>query len=125
MDYENRIEEFTQDGRNFMYIDASNLKNNDNFIKLADLVQQRIVKYAAKSVYTITNIENILFDTTTKEIAGNCLKHNDPYVKFGAVIGLDGIKKIMANAAVRLGGRKNMQFFFTREQAVEWLLRLE
>ena len=64
-------------------------------------------------------------DTTpeTKEIVGNCLKHNEPYVKCGAVIGLDGIKKIMASAAVKFSGRKNIQFFYTKERALEWLLQ--
>jgi hypothetical protein len=106
-----------------MYIDVSNYKSNEDFIRIVDIVQRRIVKYPAKSVHTIVNIENILFDTATKEIAGNCLKRNEPYVKYGGVIGLDGIKKIMANAVFKFSGRNHMQFFYTREQATEWLLR--
>ena len=120
-----RIEEFARNGKNFIYIDVSNLKKNEDFIKIVDLVQQVIVKYPAKSVNTIVNIENIIFDTETKEIAGNCLKHNEPYVKHGGVIGLDGIKKIMANAVFKFSGRHHMRFFYTKEQAIAWLLQQE
>ena len=120
-----RIEEFTRDGKNFIYIDVSNLKKNEDFIKVVDAVQQVIVKYPAKSVNTIVNIENIIFDTETKIIAGACLKHNEPYVKYGGVIGLDGIKKIMANAVFKFSGRNHMRFFYSKEQAIEGLLRLE
>jgi len=118
-----RISEFTRDGKNFIYIDCSNLKKNEDFVKIVDIVQQIIVKYPEQSVYTITNVENIIFDTETKEIAGNCLKYNEPYVKCGAVIGLDGIKKIMVNAVFKFSGRRPLQFFYTKEKAIEWLLQ--
>jgi len=124
-EYEDRIEEFTRDGKNFVYIDVSNLQNNAALREIVEVIQRCVEKYPAKSVYTIINIENIMFDTETKEIAGNCLRHNDPYVKCGGVIGLDGIKKIMVNAMLKLGGRNNIQFFHTREQALEGLLRQE
>jgi hypothetical protein len=125
MDYEARIEEFTRDGKNFMYIDVSNLKNNADIRKTVELVQRRMENYPAKSVYTIINIEGIVFDTESKEIAADCMKRDEPHVKGGAFIGLDGIRKIMANAVVKLSGRSLMQFFYTKEQALEWLLRQE
>ena len=117
-----RIEEFTRNGKNFIYIDVSNLKKNEDFIKVVDALKQIIIKYPEKSVHTIVNIENIIFDTETKVIAGNCLKHNEPFVKHGGVIGLDGIKKIMANAVFKFSGRNHMRFFYTKEQAIDWLL---
>ena len=120
-----RIEEFTHNGKNFIYIDVSNLKKNEDFITIVGIVKQIMVKYAEKSVYTITNIENIIFDTETKEIAARCLEYNESYVKYGAIIGLDGIKKIMANAVFKVSGRNNMRFFYTKEKAIEWLLQLD
>ena len=122
---EERITEFIIDGKNFIYVDVSNLKKNEDYSRVVAVLKQRIVKYPERSVYTITNIENIIFDTETKEIAGNCLKYNEPYVKCGAVIGLDGIKKIMANAVFKFSGRKPLQFFYTKEKAIEWLLQQE
>ena len=120
-----RIEAFTRDGKNFIYIDVSNVKNNNDFTRIADVAQQTIGKHSENSVHTIINIENILFDTETKEIAAKCLKHNNPYVKYSVVIGLDSIKKIMVNAVLKLSGRNKMKmhFAYTKEQAIEWLLQ--
>jgi hypothetical protein len=46
---------------------------------------------------------------------------NRPYVRQGAVIGLDGIKRIMVNSVLKMSGRNNMKFFHTRDEALKWL----
>jgi hypothetical protein len=47
---------------------------------------------------------------------------NKSYVKYGVVMGVDGIKKIMLNSIFSISGRHNMNCVFTREQAIDWLL---
>jgi hypothetical protein len=39
----------------------------------------------------------------------------------GAVIGLDGIKRIMVNSILKISGRNNMKFFRSRDEAAQWL----
>jgi len=117
-----RLEEFTLDGKNFIYIDFSELKENEEFIKISKTVEPIIAKYPPMSLYTITNVENIRFDSGSKEIVANYMRNNKPYVKHGAVIGLDGIKKIMISSLFKLSGRGDLHFAFSKEQAVEWLL---
>ena len=116
-------DEFTIDGKSFIYIDLSGVKTNDDFNERIKLIEPAITKYPENSLYTITNVENIRFDSESKEIVAQYMKRNKPYVKFGAVIGLDGIKKIMINAIFALSGRRNMHFAFTKEKAIEWLLK--
>ena len=116
-------EEFTLEGKNFIYIDLSGVKSNNEFNERIKVIVPEIAKYPEKSLYTITNVENIRFDTKSKEIVAQYMMVNKPYVKFGAVIGIDGIKKIMINAIFALSGRSNMHFDFTKEQAIEWLLK--
>ena len=120
-----RIDEFTVDGKNFMYIDLSHIKKNDIFLEVSSAATQSAAKYPEKSVYTIINIEGTMFDTDTKIIAAQCFEQNTPFVKYGAVIGLDGIKKIMLNAAFKISGRNNMHFCLNKEHAIEWLLQQE
>jgi hypothetical protein len=43
------------------------------------------------------------------------------YIRHGAVIGLDGIKRIMVNSILKMSGRSNMKFFRGRDEAVKWL----
>ena len=118
-----RIEEFTRDGKAFIYFDLSGFQTNDEFEKLIEESKLLIERYAEGSVYTITNIEKVRFDTKTKEIVAGWMTHNKPYVKYGVVIGMDGIKKIMVNAIFTLSRRKNMSSASTKEQAIEWLLK--
>ena len=118
-----RIEEFVRDGKNFIYLDLSGFMTNDEFVKLIEESKPVIEKYAERQLYTITNIESVKFDTKTKKIVAEWMEHNKPYVKYGAVIGMDSIKKIMVNAIFALSGRKNMTSASTKEDAVAWLLR--
>lgn len=122
---EKRVEEFTQDGKDFVYIDFSGLGSDEDFLDVIGIAEPTIAKYPESSVYTITNILNVRFDTNTKQIAANYSGHNKPYVKFGVIIGLDGIKKMMALAVMKLSGRTNFGFSFTKEGAIEWLLKQE
>ena len=118
-----RIEEFKQNDKSFIYYDLSEFKTNDEFEALIEEAKQVIESYDEGSVYTITNIEKVKFDTKTKDIVAEWMSHNKPYVKYGVVIGMDGIKKIMVNAIFTLSGRKNMTSTSTKEQAIEWLLK--
>jgi len=118
-----RIEEFTQDGRDFVYLDMSGFKTNDEFARFIEESKPVIAKYAEGSLYTIANIESIKFDSETKKMVAEWTEHNKPYVKCGAVIGMTGVKKIMVNAVFALSGRKNMGSASSREKAIEWLLK--
>jgi hypothetical protein len=63
------------------------------------------------------------FDTETKRVIAEWMDFNRPYVKFGAVMGFDGIKRMIVNSIFKLSGRKNMAFVSSKEEAVEWLLK--
>ena len=117
------VEEFVQNGKNFIYIDFSDMKSNDDFISFTAMVEPIIAKHPKNSVYTITNVEDIRFDSGSKEIVAKYLENNKPYVKFGAIIGLDGIKKVIIETVLRLSGRRNLHFAFSKDSAIEWLLK--
>jgi len=124
MNIEQRIEEFTLEGKNFIYYDLTEFKTNeDEFKEFTKVAKERINKYAHNSVLTITNIKDVKFDSETKNIVADWMEHNKPYAKFGAVIGFDGIKKIIVNAIFKLCGRKNMVFSSSKEKAIEFLLK--
>ena len=118
-----RIEEFTQDGKNFIYLNLSEFKTNDEFTAFTGVAKETIAKHAENSVFTITNIKDVWFDSETKRIIAEWMKFNKPYVKYGAVMGFDGIKRMIVNAIFKLSGRTNMTFVSDKEQAIEWLLK--
>ena len=120
-----RVEEIFLEGKNIVYVDCSGLTSDKAFLDVIAEARPIIDKYTAQSVYTITNIANIKFDTNTKEITAKYSRDNAPYVIYGVVVGIDGIKKMMGLAVMKLSGRTNITFAFTKEQAIEWILKHE
>jgi len=117
-----RVEEFTREGKSFVYIDFSGLSSDKDFLEVIKMAEPAIAKHPEASVHTITNIANLKFDSHTKEIAAKYTEHNKPYVNSGVIIGLDGIKKMMARTVMKLSGRANLEYAFSKERAIEWLL---
>ena len=118
-------EEFVLDGKNFIYIDFSRVKRKGELIEAFDAIKPIIAKYPENSLYTITNVSGVGFDSELREYLVDYVSHNKPYVKCGAVIGMDGVKKIMSQSILKIGGRTNMIFAFSKEQAVEMLMKRE
>jgi len=120
-----RVEEFFQDGKRFVYIDLSGLKADEDLVKVIDQAKPVIALSPENTLFTITNIADVRVDTNSKDIIVKYLEHNRPYVKCGAVIGTDGIKNMLLKTIMKLSGRSNIHFCFTKEQAVKWLLQQE
>jgi hypothetical protein len=118
-----RIEEFAVNGKSFIYFDLSEFKTNDEYRQFIEAAKGYMPKYAEASLHTITNIRSVRFDTETKRIIAEWMAFNKPYVKYGAVIGFDGIKRIIVNAIFKLCGRTNMAFVSDKESAIEWLVK--
>jgi hypothetical protein len=120
-----RIEEFAQNGKNFIYMDLSGFNTNEEYREFVEEAKEHVLKYARNSLYTITNIRDTSFDTETKRVIAKWMDYNRPYVKYGAVIGFDGIKRMMVNSIFKLSDRQNMAFVSSKEEAIEWLLKQE
>ena len=118
-----RVEEFTRSGKKFVYIDFSNLKTNDEISQVINKAKPIISKNSPKSVYTISNFDGSRYDKETKELVATYTKANEPYVVAGAIIGMDGLKKIMASAIFSLSGRKNLTISSSKEEAIQFLLK--
>ena len=97
----------------------------EEFVEQIRVIEPLIAKYPPSSLYTITNVQNIRTNSKTKEFIADYMKHNKPYVKCGAVIGGDGIIKVMGNVLLTLSRRDNLVFAYTKEQAIELLLGRE
>jgi hypothetical protein len=122
---ENRIEQFEYEGKKFIYYDLSNFKNNRQFREFITYAKEVIQRYSRdNSLFSITNVEGVRYDSETKTITAEWMDFNRPYIRQGAVVGLDGIKRIMVNSILKMSGRSNMKFFHTRDEAVQWLAAL-
>ena len=118
-------EEFVLEGKSFLYVDFSRINGKDDMVKSIEAVKSIIAKYPPNSLYTITNVANFRFDSDLKEILADLTAHNKPYIKYAAIIGIDGVKKVMLNSILKITGRTNMFFVFSKKQAIELLIQKE
>ena len=117
-----RMEEFTAGGRDFLYLDMSGLRSPGDFLPIIEAAGPIVGKYGPASLHTITDVKRSLIDTAVKEALMAMMSRNKPHVRSGAILGADGIKKIMLNSMFTLCGRRDMVYVDTREQGVERLL---
>jgi len=119
-----RIEEFIREGKQIIYIDFSGLQSNEEISALIATAGPIIRKYPPKSVYTITNFDHLHFNKDSKELVTPYTEANKPHVIAGVIIGIDGLKKIMANTIFSVSGRSDLTIKASKEEAIEHLLRL-
>lgn len=114
------ISEFSREGKTFVYINLTGLKSNIEFYRALDEVKQFMVQYEPKSVYTIVDIHDIMFDTVTRDIFVEMGMINKNYAIKGAILGMDGIKSIMFKTIFQ---RVNspLEYQPNLETAVTWL----
>jgi len=117
-----RIEEFTREKMSFIYFDLSGFQKLDDYIQLFETAKRVIAKYPKFSVHTITNVSHIRLDSNVKEVFAKWIEHNNPYVKYGVIIGGNCIKKIMFNSILSISERKNLVYLPKKEDAIAWLL---
>ena len=120
-----RVEEFNLSEKKFICIDFSGCKNKNDFFGQIKFVEPIISKYPENSLHAIVNIEDVRFDSDLKDILVKFLEHNKPYINASVIIGIDGVKKMSTNIIAKLSGRNNLSFAYTREQAIEHILKRE
>lgn len=116
-----RIEILDCGGKQVLYYNLSDIQSNMELSEVVEKAKEVIQGFPPHSVYTITNVTRIAFDTRTKEIAADWMAFNKPFVVNSAFIGATGLRKIMMNMVFTLSGRANVKLFNDKEQALHWI----
>jgi hypothetical protein len=74
-----------------------------------------------KSLLILTDVTDARYNIDVVEKLKEFTKGNEPYVRASAVVGLDGIKKIIYNAVVMFS-KRTFPLFENRENALDWLI---
>ena len=107
-------------GKSIVYLDFTNMRDKELIMKKENEGAAYIRSQLEKSVYTLTNMEGMLFNNELKKYFEEVAKGNAPYVKAGAVIGMTGLISIMYNAFVTVTGR-DIKSFKSKEEALRYL----
>ena len=107
-------------GKPILFLDFSHCSTDEVF-KTIDEAKQIIRTQPQKSVLTLTDVTNTKYNMETTQAMKELANGNKPYVKAGAVVGIDGLKKIIYEAVTRFSGR-NIPVFDDVEKAKDWLV---
>ncbi len=104
-----------------VYLDFSGLKKKEDIIQQIEVFASYIRKQHFNSLYTITNLGDMHFNTDIYNLFVNYVKANNPHVKMSAVIGLKGLMNIFYKGFIALTGR-NVKVCSSKEEAIHELI---
>jgi hypothetical protein len=109
-------------GKTIICVDVSNLeiRRKSEFQEILARAGEKIRGKSPKSQLIITNVTGVRFDKEMADGMKEYAKGNNPYVKASAVVGLQGLQKIIFTAIKTFTGR-DFHIAETMEEAQEWL----
>jgi hypothetical protein len=108
-------------GKRIIYMDLGT--NNPEELKdITSRIELELEKEPPKSAMCICNVKNVTIRPEIIQILKNFTKHNEPYMKMTAVIGVEGLKQIVFNSLLVFTRRKNLVLKNSEEEALEWLI---
>ena len=114
-----RVHFITHKGKEILSIDFSGL-SPDEMLQVVDEAKVLIAGREANSVRTLTNVQGAHYNRVVSEALKAYVAHNKPYVRAGAVVGLDGLKTVIFNFLNRVSGR-SLKAIDDLESAKNWL----
>ncbi len=111
----------SREGIPILYVDFSSMKTKEEVLDLISLAKKSISIRPPKSIFTLTNLSNMYFNTEVYTAISDYARMNEPYVKASAVVGLSGLMMIFYNGFLKLS-KRDVRAFSTEEEAVNYLL---
>jgi uncharacterized protein YrrD len=114
-----RINYLAYKGKTIIYIDFSKCPPKETQAVI-DEIKKIVAHQTPGSVLTLINVEEMLFDKSTKQMMQNLAAHNRLFAKAEAVIGASGILKVIYDSI--MADKKNkVRLFDTKQAAKDWL----
>jgi hypothetical protein len=116
----NRTQKITHNGKSIFYMDFSMINTIEEINRIISGSIKEIRNQPPSSLLTLTNISGMHFNQEIKEAFQHFIAGNKPYVKAGAVVGLNGLQQILYNSLMKITGR-NIKSFSDLTAAKNWL----
>lgn len=115
-----RAQQITHKGEPIFFMDFTNLTNVNDITGVINDSAKFIRNQPQNSLLTLTDLNGMHFSNEIKDLFSDFIKGNKPYVKAGAVVGLNGLQQILYNGLMRLTGR-DIKSFSSIQTAKDWL----
>ena len=99
--------------------------NPEELKKITSQIELDIEKEPPESTLCICNVKGATIRLRPEiiQILKDFTKHNEPYMKMTAVIGVEGLKQIIFNSFLAFTRRENLVLKNSEEEALEWLIK--
>lgn len=114
-----RIKFIQHKGAEILYLDFSGCQVTEIF-PLVARAKSIIASRPPQSLLTLTNVANAQQNDAVNQQMKIFTAHNKAYVKAAAVVGIEGLKKIVLDTIVQIS-KRDIHPFETIEQAKNWL----
>lgn len=116
-----RISTVEHEGKTILLQDFSGLRGGEEFQTAVAEARHYIASRPPRSVLSLFDATQTLYNTETLTAMKEFTKHNEPYMKASAVVGIEGILNVALMAVSRFSGR-TFQTFKDRTAAMDWLV---
>ncbi len=108
-------------GKQILFHDLANIMDPREGFPVVALSKSIMARQRPGSVLTLTYVANSRFNKEIVEALTDLVKHNKPFVKAGAIVGLSGLQKVIYVTLTQLSGRR-LPTFTTIDAAKDWLV---
>jgi hypothetical protein len=94
----------------------------DEIKEIIEYTKPVMAKEPPKSILCLTDVTNVKSSPEITQMLKDYTKHNEPYIKVTALIGVEGLKQVIFNGVLLFTGRKNLVLKNSKEEALDWLV---
>lgn len=109
-------------GKKIIYQNFSNCSSSQCIAMMED-GKKIFSQQPLGSTLGLVDVTNTNYDTNAVQAMKNYVKANKPFAKKSAVVGVDGLKKILFQGILRFSGRTDIYLADSVEQAKEILIK--
>jgi hypothetical protein len=115
------VQFITFQGKRILLVDMSNAQQEDALAILSE-AKKVIGTQLPQSLLTLTDVSEMRYNVAVAQAFKDLSVFDKPIVRAAAVVGVDGLMKIMLNGIIKVSSRQ-FGLFDSREQAQEWLIK--
>ena len=107
-------------GARILLIDFSGLQQTEEILREVEIARETVAQQPPASLRTLTHVKGARYTPPVMEALKNLTAHNKPYVTAAAVVGMEGLHRVLFRAVV-LFSRRNIEAFDSLDEARDWL----
>ena len=113
----------THKGRRILLIDFSKSGLDQIHATIAQ-AKPLIIREPQLSILSLVDTTDSKFDIKISQALQEFSAHNKPYMKMTAMVGVEGLQKVIYFAVLTFTKRTNIALKNNREEALDWLVSL-